>query len=284
MFQTEKLFEAGLSNYKDSNPDFFIVIDFEATCEERNPIDYQHEIIEFPAVLVQVRTGDGEPRIVDEFHGFCRPRINTELSDFCRNLTRIAQSTVDAAEPFIDVHERFLRWLEKHRLGTENTFALITDGPFDMGRFLYLQVNQTEIDYPEYAKHWVNIRKAFANFYKRDFYEKQQQQHSNNAHQAKLPGLQTMLDSLGMEFQGQPHSGLDDARNIARIVVRMIGDRAALRINEKIVLKDKNDSDKADICQEVNQPRLKSVTFVNKHEAESWMKTQKKRVKMINNN
>ena len=36
--------------------DFYIVIDFEATCEEPNPPGYFHEIIEFPAVLVDAQT------------------------------------------------------------------------------------------------------------------------------------------------------------------------------------------------------------------------------------
>ncbi len=64
--------------------DFLVVIDFEATCEERNPVDYQHEIIEFPAVLVDTRGGgegeDNKPRVVDVFHEFCRPTINPVLS------------------------------------------------------------------------------------------------------------------------------------------------------------------------------------------------------------
>ena len=35
---------------------FMIVVDFEATCEETNSIDYIHEIIEFPAVLIDTST------------------------------------------------------------------------------------------------------------------------------------------------------------------------------------------------------------------------------------
>jgi len=31
---------------------YMVVIDYEATCEETNPTDYIHEIIEFPAVLI----------------------------------------------------------------------------------------------------------------------------------------------------------------------------------------------------------------------------------------
>ena len=32
--------------------DFYLVIDFEATCQEQNTPDFKHEIIEFPIVLV----------------------------------------------------------------------------------------------------------------------------------------------------------------------------------------------------------------------------------------
>lgn len=80
-----KLVEVGLVKPRENrNVEYFIVIDFEATCEERNPPDYKHEIIEFPAVLV---SSSSPAHIVDIFHSFCRPVINTELSDFCKGLT-----------------------------------------------------------------------------------------------------------------------------------------------------------------------------------------------------
>lgn len=37
-----------------------------------------------------------------------------------------------------------------------------------------------------------------------------------------LIGLQKMLGKLGLSFDGRPHSGLDDATNIARIVVELL--------------------------------------------------------------
>ena len=40
----------------DNELHFYCVIDFEGTCEEANPTDYVHEIIEFPAVLVDANT------------------------------------------------------------------------------------------------------------------------------------------------------------------------------------------------------------------------------------
>ena len=53
----EKLVQAKLEQETRMNEvHFYCVIDFEGTCEEENPKDYIHEIIEFPAVLVNATT------------------------------------------------------------------------------------------------------------------------------------------------------------------------------------------------------------------------------------
>lgn len=46
--------------------------------------------------------------------------------------------------------------------------------------------------------------------------------------------LSTMLEKLGLKYEGRPHSGLDDSRNIARIALRMLQDGCQLRVNERI--------------------------------------------------
>ena len=204
-WKSKMLREAGLIKNAAKGYDYFIVIDFEATCEERNLPDYPHEIIEFPGVVVDGKSG----KIVDHWREYCRPTINPQLSEFCTALTGIEQGTVDAAETFAEVLDKFNMWLEEKSLGTTHTFALVTDGPFDVGRFLRLSCQQAELEVPGWAEKWINIRKGFANFYKT----------STTTHM-KLPGLQTMLNKLDMEFEGNPHSGLDDATNIARVVAR----------------------------------------------------------------
>lgn len=43
----------------ESNPyglDYLCILDFEATCEAENPPDYVHEIIEFPVLLLNLKT------------------------------------------------------------------------------------------------------------------------------------------------------------------------------------------------------------------------------------
>ena len=56
----EELTQANYSKQEmvqgDDEVHFYCVIDFEGTCEEGNPKDYVHEIIEFPAVLVDANT------------------------------------------------------------------------------------------------------------------------------------------------------------------------------------------------------------------------------------
>ena len=65
--------------------------------QEKNPSDYPHEIIEFPAVLVSTES----QQIVDHFHSFVRPVINPKLSDFCKNLTGIEQKVNNTPQMFL---------------------------------------------------------------------------------------------------------------------------------------------------------------------------------------
>lgn len=52
----------------------------------------------------------------------------------------------------------------------------------------------------------------------------------------QVPRTQTklicMLENLGMQYDGRPHCGLDDSRNIARIAIHMLEDGCQLRVNE----------------------------------------------------
>lgn len=69
---------------------YFVVIDFEATCDrDRKP--HPQEIIEFPSVLVNSSTGQLE----DSFQIYVRPTYNQHLSDFCKELTGIQQNQVN---------------------------------------------------------------------------------------------------------------------------------------------------------------------------------------------
>ena len=76
----EKLTQAKLEQEKRMNElHFYCVIDFEGTCEEENPKDYVHEIIEFPTVLVDATTLE----VVSVLLQFIAKKLNETLSCAC---------------------------------------------------------------------------------------------------------------------------------------------------------------------------------------------------------
>uniref|UniRef100_A0A8D0GGJ8 3'-5' exoribonuclease 1 n=1 Tax=Sphenodon punctatus TaxID=8508 RepID=A0A8D0GGJ8_SPHPU len=195
--------------------DYICIVDFEETCEEGNQPEFVHEIIEFPIVLLNTQTLE----IEDTFQQYVKPEINPQLSDFCVNLTGITQDLVDKADAFPQILQNVVDWMRQKELGTKFSYTILTDGSWDMSKFLNIQCRVSRIKYPSFAKKWINIRKSYGNFYKVP------------RSQTKLT---TMLEKLGMNYDGRPHSGLDDSKNIARIAVRMLQDGCELRVNEKM--------------------------------------------------
>ncbi|KAJ2993248.1 3'-5' exoribonuclease 1 [Globomyces sp. JEL0801] len=66
---------------------YYLVLDFEGTCDENSRFDYASEIIEFPVILI-----DGQTlQIVDQFHRYVRPILQPTLTEFCISLTGITQ-------------------------------------------------------------------------------------------------------------------------------------------------------------------------------------------------
>ncbi|XP_072847967.2 3'-5' exoribonuclease 1 isoform X1 [Pogona vitticeps] len=213
-YKKEKLMQKQPTN-ANNYYDYICVIDFEATCEEGNQLELTHEIIEFPIVLLNTRTLE----IEDTFQQYVKPEINPRLSDFCINLTGISQDLVDKADEFPKVLQCVVDWMKQKELGSKYSYCILTDGSWDMSKFLNIQCRVSRLKYPSFAKKWINIRKSYGNFYKVP------------RNQTKLS---TMLEKLGMDYDGRPHSGLDDSKNIARIAIRMLQDGCELRVNEKL--------------------------------------------------
>lgn len=115
---------AAANENTDSYFDYICVVDFEATCEENNPPDYLHEIIEFPMVLIDTHTLE----IVDSFQEYVKPTVKPQLSEFCVKLTGITQKLVDEAEIFHQVLKRAVSWLKEKELGTKYKYTFLTDG------------------------------------------------------------------------------------------------------------------------------------------------------------
>ena len=116
--------------------EYYVILDFEATCVQGKPPSPQ-EIIEFPSVLMSGQTFD----IIDEFTSFVRPLHHPQLTPFCTELTSITQQQVDSAPLFPEVMANHIAWLRSHNLQVTTgdpgeSFAFITCGDWDLSRML----------------------------------------------------------------------------------------------------------------------------------------------------
>jgi inhibitor of KinA sporulation pathway (predicted exonuclease) len=171
----------------------WLIIDLEATTEEGGWPVQDMEIIEIGASLV-----DGGGHEIEHFQRFVRPTRRPHLTHFCRQLTQISQADVDAAAPLSVVWLLFERWLLAH----QSQLA----GWASWGDYDRVQLEQ------EWNTHGLHscLRQASHIDLKKRFAETRQ-----------LPrpiGLKMALNLAGMQFQGQQHRALNDARNTARLL------------------------------------------------------------------
>ncbi|XP_061684915.1 ERI1 exoribonuclease 2 [Syngnathoides biaculeatus] len=208
---------------------YLIVIDFESTCwREKN--NYTQEIIEFPAVLLNTSTGE----IESEFHSYVQPQERAVLSAFCTELTGITQTQVEAGVPLRICLSQFARWLQKLRLEKgvafparqqsssaespeQNLCAFLTWSDWDLGVCLHYECKRKQILKPNALNSWIDLRSTYRTFYSR-----------------KPKGLNGALQDLGIQFCGREHSGLDDARNTARLAAKMMSDGCVMKITRSL--------------------------------------------------
>ncbi len=184
-----------------AEPAHYLLIDFEATCADDQSIARtQMEIIEIGAVMVETET----LKVVDEFQSFVRPVRHPRLTAFCTQLTSIRQADVDAAPSFAQMLEAFKPWLYRYR-----DFVWGSWGDYDLHQ-LRQDCDFHRLPNPIGAAHR-NIKQAFA----------------QAQGLTKKPGLGGAVRMAGLTFAGTHHRGIDDARNIARLMPYALG-RATL--------------------------------------------------------
>ena len=185
--------------------EYYVVLDFEATYDRPTAPDPQ-EIIEFPSVLLSGETFD----VLDEFRSFVRPLHNPLLTPFCLELTGITQQQVDQARLFPEVLADHLAWLRGNNLRVSRQdsgadFAFILCGDWDLLKMFPSQCRASSppVDHiPHAFGQWITIKKHFA----------------AGRGGTQAPGMGGMLRKLGLELTGRHHSGIDDCRNITKIV------------------------------------------------------------------
>jgi len=183
-------------DYPHKMPTISVIVDLEATCCNDNSFPrHEMEIIEIGAVAVNSATGE----IRAEFQSFIRPVRNPVLTDFCIELTSISQEQVDYADNYPAVLKALGAWLAS----LEN-YDFCSWGFYDRRQFEQ-DCQFHSIPYPFAGPHR-NLKIEFA----------------EAVGSKKKMGVGGALRKLGLEFEGTPHRGIDDARNIARIYASVL--------------------------------------------------------------
>ncbi|VIO87875.1 exonuclease family protein [Brugia malayi] len=205
------------------NFDYFLILDFEATCEEGMKIMPHQEIIEFPVIQLSGKNLEE----VGRFHRYVRPTERPILTSFCTDLTGIVQETVESQESLPEVLNAFDEWLlDLNLINTDHSmkslFTFVTSGDWDLGVLLPSEANYRNLELPEYFKRWINLKKAFCKC--KGYFAK---------------SLAVMLRDLELNHLGRLHSGIDDVRNMCQIT-RSLGKSGYVFQNTSIYIDEKH--------------------------------------------
>ncbi|XP_014679197.1 PREDICTED: ERI1 exoribonuclease 3-like [Priapulus caudatus] len=137
--------------------DYFLVLDFEATCVERTKIQ-----------PVQ--------------------------------LTGIIQDMIDNEPDLEQTLQTFDDWLRKEGVGSHN-FCFVTYGDWDLNTMLPTQCAYFHISAPAYYNQWINIKQAVS-----------------EVTGVWPKGMMSALQVLNIRHEGRHHSGIDDCKNLARML------------------------------------------------------------------
>ncbi|UKP00269.1 3'-5' exonuclease [Nostoc sp. UHCC 0870] len=172
--------------------DYFLVLDLEATCCDKGSIKRQEmEIIEIGSVMVEAQT----LMVIDEFQTFIKPVRYPVLTDFCKLLTSITQTQVDNAPGYVEAIAMLKQWLSKYPNAVFGSW-----GDYDRNQFKQ-DSKFHNVPFPIAYPH-INLKQQF----------------SDAQGLPKRYGMAQALQLVGIELEGTHHRGIDDARNIAKLL------------------------------------------------------------------
>ncbi|KAG2392206.1 hypothetical protein C9374_012458 [Naegleria lovaniensis] len=192
--------------------DYYLILDFEATCDDKIK-NFRNEIIEFPTLAINARTLQTD----FEFHYYVKPKENKILTQFCKELTGIQQEWVDAGVEFETVMKLHNEWMMENFINKNLKFAFVTCGDWDLKTMITKQCRKEQIKVPSYFSSWTNLKKVYSKLFNKSIH-----------------GMTCMLQDLKLDLIGRHHSGIDDCRNIGRVVVELLKQGKPVNITSKI--------------------------------------------------
>ena len=173
--------------------DQILVVDIESTCWEEPQADDISEIIEIGISPIDTKSG-----IVLESRSIIVKPEQSRVTEYCTKLTSLTQEDVDSGISFKDACDILVNEYNSKK------YIWSSYGYYDKKQFV-TQCEREIIEYP-FSKAHINIKLLFALKYslKKDV------------------GMEKALRLLDMPLIGIHHRGIDDSRNIANILSRIL--------------------------------------------------------------
>ena len=168
-----------------------IIIDLEATCWDGPvPAGQKNEIIEIGICMLDPTTGN-----ITKNQGILVKPQRSEVSSFCTSLTTITPEMLDNHGVSLMQACEIIR---NDYQGHQYTWA--SYGQYDLN-MMKKECKAKSVSYPLSADH-INVKELF----------------TKQAELKKNVGMKQALDILSIPLEGTHHRGIDDAKNIAKIL------------------------------------------------------------------
>ena len=171
----------------------YCLIDFEATCSNDSSIEKENmEIIEFAAAIIDKDT----LLPVKFFSKFVKPVLYPRLTRFCTDLTSITQTDVDNADSFPEVFDDFIDWLQP-----DKETIMMSWGAYDNKQLVSDLENHDMLGRYPFSQH-INLK----------------ENHRIARKFTRGLGMKSALAYENLKMEGIHHRGIDDVKNIAKLV------------------------------------------------------------------
>lgn len=175
-----------------------LVVDLEATCwESTTPEGEPQSIHNMEIIEIGCALTNRQGAVLDKRAFIVRPERWPVLSAFCTELTHITQRMVDNAQPLPNVVVEMNTWFD----GAGADLLWYSWGNYDLNH-LIAQCALDNADSKLLHLPHLNLKKLWR----------------RTTRQRKKTSLASALAYHGLTFDGQPHRGIDDASNIARLL------------------------------------------------------------------
>lgn len=172
-----------------------LVVDLEGTCGDDGSIPTDEtETIEIGAVIT-----DDNGLELAAYSTLVQPVLHPQLTVFCTSLTGITQDDVNHAPCFPLAYFNFTSWAEMYLGGA---FTFCSWGPYDWQQ-IQSDCRQHQVTILPITEHF-DVSSMFTKRYGK-----------RRAHRGAMV-------HLGITPEGRHHRGLDDARNVAKVLQHLI--------------------------------------------------------------